>query len=61
MHIRSVLGCVGVVIRAQDRAQGFWGRIVEIFGLLPHAILTMICETTLDASLARSFITCRVN
>lgn len=58
MSVGSVLWCVRVIIRAQDRPQGFWRRIMKVFRLLPYSILTMICETTFDASLAWSFITC---
>lgn len=31
---------------------------MEVFGLLSHAVLTSVTETTLDASLARAFISC---
>jgi hypothetical protein len=30
---------------------------MQILGLLPYTILTLICQTTLDTSLTRSFIT----
>lgn len=31
---------------------------MKIFGLLTHAILTMVRKTPLDTSLARPFVTC---
>ena len=58
MPIRPVLGCVGVVIWAQNRPQGFWRSIVKILGLLADSILTMVREPTFYTPLARPLITC---
>lgn len=57
MPVRPVLRCVGVVIWAQNRPQGFWRRIMKVLGLLADSILAMIRQPTFYTPLARSFIT----
>lgn len=58
MPVRPVLRCVGIVIWAQNRPQGFWRSIMKILGLLADSILAVVRQPTFYTPLARPLITC---
>lgn len=56
MPVWPVLRCVGVVIWAQNRPQGFWRRIVKILCLLADSILAVVREPAFYTPLTGPFI-----
>lgn len=47
---------IRVIVGAQDRAESLRRRIVKIFSLFSYTILASLSKPTLNAALARSFI-----